>query len=174
MPKGDAVKISNKRALPWLLAILLIQGCTPITIQNIRIDNNAAISDKSGYLFLAVDTDQNLNSIALSGKYPLILGSRDLVNGMNYILAEVPAGKYSFKEVYLRSAVPGYTRYYSLKNTDKLWTFTIKPNAINYLGCFTVETKENRGHFEMLNEASVALEYLEEKYPSILARNTLN
>ncbi len=152
----------------FLLLILLFSCTTQVT--TIKHDQDIALGDEKGYLLLGIQTNRDLKDIYISGPQNIRLTSDDIKEGTNFLLADLDAGIYTITRVYIDRNLP-----YNLENKD-YWTFEVKPGQISYIGHLEIA---QRGflmiqvHVELVNRSSEAVEFLEEKYPNILANRSI-
>lgn len=159
--------MKNLRALLLLIAAMLTSGCIT-EVSSIRTGDQASLQQGEGFLLLEVDTTHNIASIMIIGPKSILLTRADLRAGSNYILLNLPAGKYRIERVAFND------RYYFDMNDD-LWRFAVEGGAISYVGNLTF-----RGFayglvpdFVLVNRSSFALEYLEDRFPGLLETHRL-
>ncbi|WP_299594615.1 hypothetical protein [uncultured Microbulbifer sp.] len=145
------------------MAALMLSGCVS-KVTSIQQDLDSGLEKGEGYLLIGVDTNQQLDEIHISGWRSFILTESDLDKEQNYILFKAPAGEYRVRKVDINY-------FFGFRLNDDNWGFSVKPGVISYVGDLKVRT--NRwsliGEFELVNESSQALEYLEEKFPHLLS-----
>ncbi len=154
----------------FVTLILFVVACSS-KVSSLKNDRDIALEQDSGYLFLTIDSDFNYSKFTISGPEYVLLKDPDFFEGKNYYLVPVEAGKYV-----INSFVDSFGGTYNISNGDDedLWTFEVKPGGISYIGDFTARRVYGRySKFELVNNASFALEYLEKKYPNILSKRTL-
>ncbi len=130
------------------------------------------MDEKVGYLLIGVETSLDLQNILLTGTKRIQFTKEDLKAGSNYILVDVPAGKYQISDV-------KFGRYICFELTDGYWDIDVKPNKINYIGNLQVEGYRwfgwvSQAKILLNNRSTVALQYLEEKFPTLLNAHQLN
>ncbi|NMP16028.1 hypothetical protein [Thalassotalea sp. Y01] len=156
----------NNILLVAILSIGLLTSCAT-KVSSIKDDIDNKLDKEEGYLLLAVDTNRPLREILISGTKLIKLTSDDLQKGSNYILINLPAGDYTIDEVKINfnAHIRGFE--------DELWQFSVEKDKISYVGHLNATTYTYwyyaGGRFELLNKSSVALEYMEENFPQILA-----
>lgn len=151
------------RAVVLIAVALLLAGCVT-RVQSIQEDFDSGLDVEQGYLLMAVDSHQRLNEIHIAGPHTFILTSSDLNRGSNYILFKAPAGEYEIKKIDIN-----YFLAFKMKGDS--WRFSVKPGVISYVGDLKVRINfwEQSGDFELVNESSEALEFLEENFPDLLS-----
>ena len=153
------------RGIIFLSFIVILSACTT-SKSAIKADKNAPLTIAEGYLLLGVDTKYDLHAVEINGGYMkrIVLTSEDIQSGSNYILIILPMGEYSIDKIRVAELY-----YYKLK--PGYWNFKIEPGRVNYIGNLKVNQKAflaKQAYFELMNEASVALEYMQEAFPLIL------
>lgn len=152
------------QAIFMLLAINLVVGCVS-KVNSIKKDQTRVLSEDTGYLFMTIDTDINYSTIQISGPSEIKLSNPDYHNNKTYYLVPVRAGNYQLKKF---STFAGRFEFDEDRDAE-LWGFSVRPGVISYIGELKVRTYRYRySSFELINNSSLALEYLEEKYPNIL------
>jgi hypothetical protein len=154
------------------LLMFLLASCAS-KIQPLREDTQSLeLSLSQGFLVLAVDTDVSLTELHIQGSRNLIFTRDDLRAGTNYLIAPVAAGQYRLSRIYYMKS--GYMSFYlDLPIEDRAyWSFEVFPGTMTYVGHLEIV---NRGYrydnsMVLLNNSSIALEFLEEKFPSLLSR----
>lgn len=155
----------------YVLLLQLLLGACSTQKNSLKSDEDIKINRGESYLLIGVDTTFPLESIVINapGFSQITLTKKDLQTGSNYILVNLPPGEYTISRVRVLS-----NYYFSMKEDD--WRFKIAPQSINYAGNFKVRSKNwftKGAFFEMVNESSIALEYLQEKFPQLLKRKLL-
>ena len=152
-----------KRIICFAVATFLLAGCVT-RVESIRQDLDTGLESEQGYMLIAVDSSRQLNEIHISGRHGFILTASDLAKGENYILFKAPAGEYEIKKIDINF-------FFTYKLLGDSWGFSVKPGVISYVGDLKVQTNRwtNVGSFELVNESSEALEFLEEKFPHLLS-----
>ena len=140
---------------------LILTACTT-QVKNLKTDQDTGLTDGKGYLFMAVDTNTDLEKIDIEGTKYAQITKTDLLAGSNFILFELPAGNYQFYKISKKYA------YFNLKNKNDYWSFTITDGVISYIGTLVAKSNFLFADFEMLNQSSIALEYLESNFPNLL------
>ncbi|WP_444996508.1 hypothetical protein [Aliikangiella sp. IMCC44359] len=159
--------ILNKIAIVKLLIItvvfvFILTSCAT-RVSSIKLDQDIKLEQDEGYLLIEVDTKRSLYKILLTGQKKIYLTKDDLKAGSNYIFINLPAGDYQIERI--------YTNYYSrFSFKNEYWNFSVKPRMISYVGSLQVKANYWGGvaSFELINNSSLALEYLEEKFPNVL------
>jgi len=149
---------------------LFVVSCTT-KVSSLKTDKDLPLEANTGYLFLTVDTDFDYSKFSIVGPQHVFLRTPDLYKGKNYYLVPVEAGEYK-----VDSFVDSWGGIYTIADDENedIWTFNVKSGGISYIGDFKARRLYGRySHFELVNNASYALEYLEEKYPNILSKRTL-
>ncbi|GAA0858306.1 hypothetical protein [Aliiglaciecola litoralis] len=160
------MKKSFIRTVIFLFILASIVGCAQ-TVTTLTEDSDiiepAKISD-TGYLLMAIDTSSTLQELHISGEASLKLTSKDLRQGTNYILLNVEAGNYTLDKIVI-------SNFRVAEFNNEYWSFRIKPGAINYIGevyAHNVGWFDKTPRFELVNNASMALEFMEDKFQNIL------
>ncbi|WOH37425.1 hypothetical protein RI844_19020 [Thalassotalea fonticola] len=150
------------------LAIILTACATKVS--SIKKEQSVTLNQqkKEGFFLLAVDTNRQLQEIVISGPKSIALGKEDLKKGNNYILLNLPEGEYTLSKI-------KFNKYARLKSfDDELWSFRVEKNAVSYVGhlsmkVYTYWWYTSYSQLELLNNSSIALEYMENNFPTILA-----
>ena len=88
--------------------------------------------------------------------------------GRLYFLSKVLVGKYQIRKVASHSGL------YEFAEEDGLWEFQVDSNVISYVGELAINrVSYGRSFFELINNSSLALEFLEHKYPNILTKRRI-
>jgi hypothetical protein len=150
------------RRIALLSTIVVISACVQ-NVSSIKMDYDVLTNPTDGYLYIRINTASTLDNIEISGPTNIRLNRSDLRKGTNAIVVPLQAGKYQIDRIYQGRG------YYTLGDEKDLWSFTVKPGVISYVGDLEIERSEyNRSYFELVNNSSAALEYLEEKFPKVL------
>lgn len=149
------------------MVILFISSCAS-TVETIKDDKKAILSENMGYALIPVSRNTNIHQIRIAGTKYFQLDSTDLKYNKNYLLIALPQGQYTYDEIRLNK----YTIIDNFSNDEGIWDFTIQAGVINYVGHFNVKNHSKMWGtysltYEIQNNASVALEYLEKNYPLI-------
>ena len=109
------------------------------------------------------DVNYDLNEIQINGEKRISLSKDDLQKGSNYILVQIPAGRYEIKKIMA-------TTHNYFKLGDELWEFEVKPATISYVGDLEITQRlwGRLAYFELINRSSIALEFLEEHFPKLV------
>ena len=145
---------------------LFLAGCAS-KINTISNNLQVNLPEKMGYVLLPVSTNTSIFELRISGSKYFKFNKEDLKYKQNYMLIQLPEGKYSYSEIRLNK--------YTVVNDFKsgLWDFTVKRGVINYVGDFNL-TNHSKTYgtynltYEIHNNSSIALEYLENKHPDIV------
>lgn len=151
----------------YLLCILFIStlaGCVS-TASKITKDVDTLNDENMGYALIGLQSTNGFSNLLLNGESYVRLNASDINQGSSYLLVPLNAGTYNFYRV---EHVFGY---YNEFNTDgDYWQFTITPGTVNYVGHLSLAGRFRFGvtEAELLNFSSSALEFMEEKFPTIL------
>jgi len=154
------MKLIIKNTTYLFMAVFLTACAT--NIQSLKEDKNVQLKEQEGYLFLGVRTDSSLSRLVLTGTKKVALTGADLRKGSNYILVNLPAGEYEISRIEVGRIHWGIT-------DEDIWSFTVKPNTVSYVGDLEVKRNWLFASFELINNSSQALEFLEEKFQNILS-----
>ncbi|PHS18882.1 MAG: hypothetical protein COA86_06855 [Kangiella sp.] len=150
--------------------ILVLSGCIT-KIESIKTDTIRVLEEGTGYLFITINSNASFRKFAISGEKHIVLKKPDFYNDVNYYLVPVPAGRYHIKQLGISY---GGEFNFDEDDDENLWGFEVKPDIISYVGELRIRQQKYRyASFELINNSSLALEYLEEKYPKILAKRTI-
>ncbi|TLU64675.1 hypothetical protein FE810_11365 [Thalassotalea litorea] len=157
-----------RRLILIALAILTASCASNVTSIKEDIDNKLEVDE--GYLLIAVDTSISLNKIWISGEKDIWLTADDLRSGTNYILINLPEGEYQIHKIKLNNwfSIVGFE--------DDLWNFKVEKGVISYVGHLDVQTSgwwSRRHRVELMNKSSLALEFLQDDFSTILANRKL-
>ena len=138
-----------------MIVLLPLYSCVS-KISSVQHDKIATLEENIGYLFITIDTNINFSKFSISGTQKIQLEKPDQYQ-VNQFGTQCGA-KYSFDS----------------DEDEKLWSFSVMPGVISYVGEIRVRNlRYLSSTFELINNSSLALEYLEEKYPKILANRVL-
>ncbi len=152
-----------------LINLLWLASCAT-QVTSIKLDNNRVLESGRGFVLLGIQTNRNLKSILIDGPQNIELSSADIKQGTNYLLVDLEAGIYTVHKVRLDN-------YWRVDLDDEeYWTFEVMSDQISYVGHLEIV---RRGYWslitntELVNRSSEALQFLEEKYPKLLASRNL-
>jgi len=137
-----------------------------------RFSNEQTIQPETnmGVVVFAARTNIALSKITISGTTSATLDTELFSKEHDFVVTTLPAGEYEYSKVYL---FYNY-RYLKLGGSDELdWTFTVKPNAINYVGHLDIFNEYGRYFVQNKNESTLAIEFLEKEYPDLLKKYPL-
>ncbi len=158
------------QSLVLIVGFALLSGCVS-RVESIKTDVITQLAEDTGYLFISIDSTISISDVRVSGEKYISLQNPDIYDSVRYYLVAVPAGDYQIDWL----GVSWGGRYNFDEDEDKdLWVFSVAPGTISYVGELKIERYGfGRSSFELLNQSSQALEYLEIKYPKILASRQL-
>lgn len=154
----------------FILVLLLLVGCSS-QVRSIKTDALVPLAQNQGYLLLGVETNSDLDYILIDGPKRIRLSSEDLRTGTNYLLVDLPAGRYTIEKVRL-------SRYwkFDLDDADN-WQFNIDAQKISYVGHFEFVSSgfwwNMFARLELVNRSSEALAFMEQSFPGTLSGFTL-
>ncbi len=158
--------------LKLLVVALLISSCSS-NVTTVKDDIDVLSDSGYGYLLLGLDTERTLHEISIDGSKNVFLSSNDLRPGENYLLIELPLGKYNIRKIHLDNY-----RYFKLDKEK--WSFEVKENTISYAGDLAIRviefsrrsrngiSRSVNADIVLENNSSFALEFLESTYKQIL------
>ena len=156
-----------KKALTLSLILIILSGCTS-KLRSIKSDQDTHLDGGEGYLLMAINTNRTLERLFVTGSQNFSLSNNDVRAGTNYILINLPAGKYEF------SRAEFWSLYIDIPSIEHDWTFEIESDSISYVGDLELESVGGRRTYvELVNNSSVALEFMEERFPNILKSRTI-
>jgi hypothetical protein len=155
---------------PYLLFLtyIIITGCVS-KVSTLEQDIDLQLDAETGYLLIGIETDANLEDILIIGERKIKLTGEDLSKGTQYILIDMPSGKYSINRIKMN-----FMWHTNLK--EGYWDFDVSPGVVSYVGHINVDT---RGRFrpisnvELENRSSEALVFMQKQYPNILGSRNL-
>lgn len=143
----------------------LLSGCAQ-EIEGISKDVDKKLAENNGYLLIGIDTNRGLHQLLIGGNKSLMLTDKDLQPGSNYILVDVPAGKYQIDDIRF-----GRRIYMELK--EGYWDFEVKADQVSYIGDLYIETSGfwyvSSAQVLLENRSTSALMFLEKEFPNILS-----
>lgn len=156
------------KKLIFILILALLSACAA-EVSSLQEDKDKPLQQNSGYLLLSIDTSYDVKAIHISGPKDIVITHKELKEGTNFVLTDLPEGTYTMEKVEL-------DRYWQATFKDQeLWQFDITKQSINYVGHLEL----SRTYWfigtnaELVNRSSEALEFMEQKYPSILGQRDL-
>ncbi len=149
----------------YLFFAVLLTACAT-NVQSLKEDKKIQLAAEEGYLFLGVRTDSALSKLIISGRKKVALTSDDLKQGSNYILINLPAGKY---EISLIQA--GRLKW--ITDDDDLWSFEVKPTVVSYVVDLEIERSWRYARFALVNNSSRAYEFLEDRFKKIISETVV-
>ena len=149
--------------LIFLCICLFINGCTS-TVNLISDNPQVKLPDNMGYVLIPVYRNTSIYQLRISGSQSFKFEKEDLKYKKSYLMIQLPEGEYSYSEIRLNK----YTVVSDFESG--LWDFNVKKGVINYAGHFIVHDQNPLWNaynlsYEIQNNSSIALEYLEKKYP---------
>lgn len=147
-----------------LLSFVLIFLCACASqVSTIKQDRDLNLESNRGYILLGIETAHNLKSITIAGPEDIRLSHQDLRQGTNYLLVDLREGDYSIEKIQLDG-------YWRIELEEEKWQVQIRPGQINYVGHLELVSRGWGGYVtELVNRSSESLEFMEEKFPTILA-----
>jgi hypothetical protein len=124
-----------------------------------------------GYVVIALYSKGYSESIVLEGTGLMDKYNFGPLNYSQHIeVMKMPAGNYSWNEVYERSGSLQQNNllkvYYDL--SDNNLNFTVKPGVLNYTGLLMIERLGRQLQVRQLNRASIILKILEQDHPGYI------
>lgn len=154
----------------FVLLTIYLASCTA-KLSSIKTDQTRELEENTGYLFITIDTNTRFSRFAIEGPTNILLKNPDYYEGKNYYLVPVQAGEYQIKQF---GSTYGARYTFNDEGDENLWGFSVRPGVISYVGELRVrQLRYLSSTFELINNSSLALEYLEKKYPKILANRKL-
>ena len=149
---------------------LFLIGCAQ-SVTSIKQDKTKTLDAKKGYLLIGVETTLDLHNILLTGEKRIQFTKQDLKAGSNYILVDIPAGKYQISDV-------KFGRYMKLELVNGYWDFEVKANKINYIGNLKIKGDHwfgwvSQASVILNNRSTTALTFLGHKFPMLLKAHPL-
>ena len=160
-------------AITLVIWCATVTGCSTLVV---RVDPSqpVALADDEGLLVLQIDTDLEIEKIALRG----LVIDEPIVPGRHLWVARVQAGSYSWRSI----RIGGDGRYpgnYRIRRRNYSRSeeieFEIEPGVLNYVGDAIIRKGEVtfRGSWisvRVRNHAAMALRQIERDYPDLLGR----
>jgi hypothetical protein len=151
-------------SLALILVISILSGCAQ-KIEGISKDVDKRLAENSGYLLIGIDTNRRLHQLFIGGTKSLMLTDKDLQIGSNYILVDVPAGKYQIEDI-------KFGRRIYMELEEGYWDFEVKANQVSYIGDLYVKASGwwyiSSAQILLENRSTSALLFLEKEFPNIL------
>ncbi|TQV84446.1 hypothetical protein [Aliikangiella coralliicola] len=147
--------------------IFIISACSPSRVSVMstqQIDNPEKIRQKTLLLF-AIDSQAYIKEIHLSGKKNLVVEAKP------YQVISLPPGEYQISKLDFGRG------YISLEDSrfPETWKFDVKRGALNYIGHIYVQHLGNNYYnYDLLNQSTAAVKYLENEQPLLLKNTVLN
>jgi len=151
-----------------IITPFFISSCAYQPLRAISVDKNVLLAAEDGYLFLALATDIGISSVEIDGPKRIEIINFNKFEKRNYFLGVVPKGQYKISKINLWG-----NRFYLLDNEDLPFSFTVKPETINYVGEVRLKRLDSDASIELINRSSLALEYLDEKFPELLLNRSI-
>ena len=140
-----------------MIVLLPLFSCVS-KISSVQHDKIATLEENIGYLFITIDTNINFSKFSISGTQKIQLEKPDHYKKKNYYLVPVPAGKYQVNQFGTQF---GAKYSFDSDEDEKLWSFSVMPGVISYVGEIRVRNlRYLSSTFELINNSSLALEYL--------------
>lgn len=134
----------------------------------IKVDKDILLSTEDGYLFLALATDIGISSLEIDGPIRIEITNFHKFEKRNYFLGAVPQGQYKISKINIWG-----NRFYLLDNEELPFSFTVNRQAINYAGEVRLKRMDGNTYIELINRSSLALEYLDEKFPKLILKRAI-
>lgn len=163
--------MTKLHTLSLLIIAFLLTSCT-YTVKSLKEDNQIIqnLENHKGYLLIGVETEHNLKQITIDGPENIRLSHADLKKGSNFILIPLSAGDYQIDSVTYNYWVE------SRMSDEEVWSFTVKPQTISYVGHLEIKEQPFFQLFiqlELVNRSTEALDFMELKFPSLLNEREL-
>jgi len=153
-----------------IVSILLLLPSCATQVTSIKSGENKVLEEGRGFILLGVETNRDLKQIKISGPTDIILSSKDIKEGSNYLIVDLTAGEYIIDQVRLDN-------YWRVDFDDEeYWNFTITEGKINYVGHLELTRRGKWSPWtrtELVNRSSEALEFLESSYATLLKNNPI-
>lgn len=157
----------NFSKLICLFLVFLISACGLSRVKTSSEEQliNVPLAPDEGILVLGMKSDSFVDGVYLFGNDSFVAdfkkGNRFDFNRQFWV-AKVKSGDYSFVQIDFNG------NFYTSLEEKALWTVTVKPQQINYIGDLEIELILEDDLFfktELMNRSSYALEYIEQEYP---------
>ena len=153
------------------LSMIFLNSCAT-KVTSIKTDENIVLERGKGFVLLGIETDRTLKQITISGPRNIILTSKDLKRGSNYLFVDLPAGTYTIDRIFFN-----YSYRMSLKDEEK-WKFRVLSNEVTYVGHFEIAVRRSGwwpvAFTELVNRSSEAIEFMEERFPTVFQNNSMS
>ncbi|MGJ8693730.1 MAG: hypothetical protein ACSHW0_14780 [Thalassotalea sp.] len=135
-------------------------------------DNMTDNSVGKTYLLFAIDSDDLVKEVSISGWRSLSFEPEYNEQKISYVLAEIKPGDYEFSTI-----ETGLLNNHLDDEID--WSFTIEQGKVNYVGHLEINQELLGGAYfshskiELVNKSSFAIEYLQAHHPALFTHNPL-
>lgn len=161
------------RLLVLCFSALFLASCAT-TVTSVKDDKFIKLEQGKGFLLLGIESNRDLKTIFIDGQQSIKLTHKDIRRGTNYLLVDLEAGEYAIERIAL-------DKFWNLNfENEENWTFTVKPNQINYVGHLEVTRRNNfswilsgQTYTELVNRSTQALTFMKSDYPNLLSSNEL-
>lgn len=146
--------------------LLLLNGCAT-TVTSMSQDTEVQLDNGYGYMLMAVNTNQPIQKMHISGPSDIVLTNKDLQKGTNYVIIPLPEGRYNIAKLELQLSK------FEFEETEH-WKFKVEKNTISYIGEVQAEFYgwfNSNARYELINRSTDALVFLEDKFPNLLSKN---
>lgn len=144
-----------------IIFLISLSGCAS-KVQVVKEDHQGVLETGRGYLLLGLAADFSLRHIIISGETKIMFSEDDVRSNSNYLFTDLPAGDYRITTV----KTGRHTGYRLLGD---IWSFSVKPGKISYVGDFKFKEIGWRQHSIVIkNRSSFAYEFLQERFPNLL------
>lgn len=135
-------------------------------VRSLNAQQKSELNKEEGFLLISVDSELQVRNFEITGKKDFRIHNLSNFQGSSYFIAAVPAGQYRIKNIHF-----GVLNSYMFDEEDGLWSFKVKSGVVSYVGEMKIrKISDRRSSFELSNNSSSALEFLEQRHPDILSK----
>ncbi|MBB6522156.1 hypothetical protein [Pseudoteredinibacter isoporae] len=157
----------NRRIISIFLvvSVLILSSCAS-RVSTVQSDTAKPIKNSEGYLLLGLSSNMYLEFIVIDGESKIMFTKDDVRYNSNYLFTALPAGEYRIKSV----KTGRYTGYSLLGD---IWSFSVAPGTISYVGDFKFERRNWNNDMLIVNRSSYAYEFMKERFPNLLKAHSI-
>lgn len=149
-----------------IINLLILASCAS-RVNTVQSDTTKTIEKGEGYLLLGLSSNLHLEYIIIDGQSKIMFTKDDVRYNSNYLFTPLPVGEYRIKSVKTG-------RYSGYELLGDIWSFSVLPGTISYVGDFHFERRNWQNDMLILNRSSNAYAFMSERFPKILQGHSIS
>lgn len=161
-------RIGFHRIISFLIItnLLLLASCAS-RVNTVQSDTANTIEKGEGYLLLGLSSNLHLEYIVIDGQSKIMFTKDDVRYNSNYLFTPLPVGEYRIKSVKTG-------RYSGYELLGDIWSFSVSPGTISYVGDFHFKRRNWQNDMLILNRSSNAYAFMSKRFPKILQEHSIS